>query len=182
MYLGGGTNPADLMRLGVAEPELLIDVSGLPHDQIEEQPGSGVRIGAAARNSDTAAHPLTVRRRYPVLSQALLDGVSGQLRNMATVGGNLLQRTRCGYFQDVIKPYNKRRPGSGCPAIEGDNRDLAIFGYSEAWVTQASPFISVGNGRAYDHRCDQDGLRRTAHDEMGRDRAAALAEVTRYIR
>jgi len=133
MYLGGGTNLADLMRLGVAEPELLIDVSGLPHDQIEERPGGGVRIGAAARNSDTAAHPL-IRQRYPVLSQALLDGASGQLRNMATVGGNLLQRTRCGYFQDVTKPCNKRRPGSGCPAIEGDNRDLAIFGYSEACV------------------------------------------------
>jgi xanthine dehydrogenase YagS FAD-binding subunit len=133
LYLGGGTNLADLMRLGVAEPELLIDVSGLPNDQIEERPGGGVRIGAAARNSDTAAHPL-IRRRYPVLSQALLDGASGQLRNMATVGGNLLQRTRCGYFQDVTKPCNKRQLGSGCPAIEGDNRNHAIFGYSEACV------------------------------------------------
>ena len=133
MYLGGGTNLADLMRLGVAEPELLIDVSGLPNDQIEERPDGGVRIGAAARNSDTAAHPL-IRRRYPVLSQAILDGASGQLRNMATVGGNLLQRTRCGYFQDVTKPCNKRQLGSGCPAIEGDNRNHAIFGYSEACV------------------------------------------------
>jgi len=129
MYLGGGTNLADLMRLGVAEPELLIDVSGLPDDQVAARPGGGVRIGAAARNSDAAAHPL-IRRRYPVLSQALLDSASGQLRNMATVGGNLLQRTRCGYFQDVTKPCNKRQPGSGCPAVAGDNRNLAILGYS----------------------------------------------------
>jgi xanthine dehydrogenase YagS FAD-binding subunit len=142
MYLGGGTNLADLMRFGVAEPELLVDVSRLPHDQIEERPGSGVRIGAAARNSDTAVHPL-IRRRYPVLSQAFLDGASGQLRNMATVGGNLLQRTRCGYFQDATKPCNKRRPGSGCPAIGGDNRDLAIFGYSEACVATHPSDIAV---------------------------------------
>ena len=133
MYLGGGTNLADLMRLGVAEPELLIDVSQLPHDEIEERPAGGVRIGAAARNSDAAAHPL-IRQRYPVLSQALLNGASGQLRNMATVGGNLLQRTRCGYFQDVSKPCNKRLPGSGCPAIEGDHHNLAIFGHSQSCV------------------------------------------------
>jgi xanthine dehydrogenase YagS FAD-binding subunit len=133
MYLSGGTNLTDLMRLGVAEPELLIDVSRLPQDQIEELPGGGVRIGAAARNSDTAAHPL-IRQGYPVLSQALLDSASGQLRNMATVGGNLLQRTRCGYFQDVSKPCNKRQLGSGCPAIDGDNHDLAILGYSDLCV------------------------------------------------
>jgi xanthine dehydrogenase YagS FAD-binding subunit len=133
MYLGGGTNLVDLMRLGVAEPELLIDVSRLPNAQIEERPGGGIRIGAAARNSDTAADPL-IRRRYLVLSQALLNGASGQLRNMATVGGNLLQRTRCGYFQDTSKPCNKREPGSGCPAIEGDHRNLAIFGHSPACV------------------------------------------------
>ncbi len=133
VYLGGGTNLVDLMRLGVAEPELLIDVSRFPLGEIEELPGGGVRIGAAARNSDTAAHPL-IRRRYPVLSQALLNGASGQLRNMATVGGNLLQRTRCGYFQDTSKPCNKRRPGSGCPAIAGDHHNMAIFGYSPACV------------------------------------------------
>jgi xanthine dehydrogenase YagS FAD-binding subunit len=133
MYLGGGTNLADLMRLGVAEPQLLIDVSRLPGQGIEQRRSGGIRIGAAARNSDTAVHPL-VRERYPVLSQALLAGASGQLRNMATVGGNLLQRTRCGYFQDVSKPCNKRRPGSGCPAIEGDHRNLAIFGHSPSCV------------------------------------------------
>jgi xanthine dehydrogenase YagS FAD-binding subunit len=133
MYLGGGTNLTDLMRLGVAQPELLIDVSGLQDDQIKGRRGGGLRIGAAVRNSDAAAHPL-IRRQYPVLSQALLDGASGQLRNMATVGGNLLQRTRCGYFQDVTKPCNKRELGSGCPAITGDNRYLAILGHSDLCV------------------------------------------------
>jgi len=133
MYLGGGTNLTDLMRLGVAEPELLIDVSGLPDDQIMERRGGGLRIGAAVRNNDAAAHPL-IRGHYPVLSQALLDGASGQLRNMATIGGNLLQRTRCAYFQDVTKPCNKRELGSGCPAITGDNRYLAILGHSDLCV------------------------------------------------
>jgi xanthine dehydrogenase YagS FAD-binding subunit len=133
MYLGGGTNLVDLMRLGVAEPELLIDVTRLPHDRVEERPEGGVRIGASMRNSDLAAHP-AVRRDFPVLAQALLAGASGQLRNLATVGGNLLQRTRCGYFQDISKPCNKRHPGSGCPAREGDHRNLAILGHSPACV------------------------------------------------
>lgn len=132
-YLGGGTNLVDLMRLGVEEPETLVDVSRLPHDRIEELPEGGLRIGAAVSNSDLAADPL-VRERYPLLARALLSGASGQLRNLATVGGNLLQRTRCAYFTDVTKPCNKRAPGSGCPAREGHNRDLAIFGHSEACV------------------------------------------------
>jgi xanthine dehydrogenase YagS FAD-binding subunit len=132
MYLGGGTNLVDLMRLGVAEPEYLIDVSRLPYDGIEAT-GGGLRIGAAVRNSDLAAHR-TVRERYPMLARAVLAGASGQVRNMATVGGNLLQRTRCPYFQDVSKSCNKRRPGSGCPAIEGDHSHLAILGHSEACV------------------------------------------------
>jgi xanthine dehydrogenase YagS FAD-binding subunit len=131
-YLGGGTNLVDLMKLGVAEPTRLVDVSRLPHDGIEETAG-GVRIGAAVRNADLAIHPL-IRERYPVLSEALLAGASGQLRNLATVGGNLLQRTRCSYFQDVTKPCNKRSPGSGCPAIEGEHRNLAILGHSEHCV------------------------------------------------
>ena len=131
-FLGGGTNLVDLMKLGVAEPTRLVDVSRLPHDAIEETE-HGVRIGAAVRNSDLAAHPL-IRERYPVLSQALLAGASGQLRNLATVGGNLLQRTRCSYFQDVTKPCNKREPGSGCPAREGEHRNLAILGHSEHCV------------------------------------------------
>jgi CO/xanthine dehydrogenase FAD-binding subunit len=132
-YLGGGTNLVDLMRLGVETPDKLIDVTRLPHDRIEATDGGGVRIGAAVRNADVAADPL-VRERYPVLSAALLAGASGQLRNLATVGGNLLQRTRCAYFQDVSKPCNKRRPGSGCPAREGEHRNLAILGHSQACV------------------------------------------------
>ena len=115
MYLGGGTNLVDLMKLGVEQPTTLVDVSRLPLDTVEETPDGALRIGATVRNSDLAAHPL-VRDRFPALSQALLAGASGQLRNVATVGGNLLQRTRCAYFQDVTKPCNKRRPGSGCPA------------------------------------------------------------------
>jgi xanthine dehydrogenase YagS FAD-binding subunit len=132
-FLGGGTNLVDLMRLGVEEPDLLVDVTRLPYDRIEETAGGGLRIGAAVRNSDLAADRL-VRERYPVLAEALLEGASGQLRNLATVGGNLLQRTRCRYFQDVTKPCNKRDPGSGCPAREGEHRNLAILGWSERCV------------------------------------------------
>ena len=133
MYLGGGTNLVDLMRLGVAEPEHLVDVSKLPLHAIEAD-GDGLLIGAAVRNAALAAHPAT-RERYPMLARAVLTGASGQVRNMATVGGNLLQRTRCPYFQDVAKACNKRSPGSGCPAIEGDHRNLAILGHSAAQGT-----------------------------------------------
>ncbi|MGW7268844.1 FAD binding domain-containing protein [Streptomyces sp. NPDC054842] len=129
-YLGGGTNLVDLMKLGVEEPAALVDVSRLPLDTVEELPDGSVRVGATVRNSDLAAHP-AVRDRYPVLSQALLAGASGQLRNVATTGGNLLQRTRCPYFQDVDKPCNKRRPGSGCGARDGVHRDHAVLGHSE---------------------------------------------------
>ena len=132
-FIAGGTNLVDLMKLGVEAPELLVDVSGLGNDRVEPTPDGGLRIGAAARNSDLAASR-EVRERYPVLSQALLAGASGQLRNLATVGGNLMQRTRCAYFQDISKPCNKRRPGSGCPAREGDHRNLAILGHSQACV------------------------------------------------
>jgi xanthine dehydrogenase YagS FAD-binding subunit len=132
-FLGGGTNLVDLMKLGVARPELLIDVAHLPYDHIELLPDGGVRIGAAMRNSELAADR-TIRTRYPMLAQALLSGASGQLRNLATIGGNLLQRTRCVYFQDVSKPCNKREPGSGCPAREGYHRNLAILGASEACI------------------------------------------------
>lgn len=129
-FLGGGTNLVDHMRLGVATPARLIDVTRLPFDRVEETSDGGVRIGANVRNSDLAAHPL-IRARYPVLSQALLSGASGQLRNMATTAGNLLQRTRCVYFQNVTTPCNKRRPGSGCSAIGGYARHHAILGASE---------------------------------------------------
>nr|WP_237521116.1 xanthine dehydrogenase family protein subunit M [Streptomyces sp. SID4925] len=128
-FLGGGTNLVDLMKLGVESPGLLIDVSRLPLDRVVPTDDGGLRIGATVRNSDLAAHPV-VRERYPALSQALLAGASGQLRNTATTGGNLLQRTRCLYFQDTSKPCNKRQPGSGCPAREGVHRDLAVLGHS----------------------------------------------------
>ena len=132
-FLAGGTNLVDLMKLQVATPDTLIDVRRLTSDRIEELPDGGLRIGAAVSNSDLAADR-TIRRRYPVLSEALLSGASGQLRNLATTGGNLLQRTRCVYFQDVTTPCNKRKPGSGCSAREGFNRELAILGWSEACV------------------------------------------------
>lgn len=126
-FIAGGTNLVDHMRLGVAGPRTLVDVSRLPLDRVDELPGGGVGIGATVRNSDLAAHPL-IRNRYPALARALLSGASGQLRNLATTGGNLLQRTRCPYFQDVTTPCNKREPGSGCSALGGYARDAAIFG------------------------------------------------------
>ncbi|GAA2489002.1 xanthine dehydrogenase family protein subunit M [Streptomyces gobitricini] len=128
-YLAGGTNLVDLMKHGVEVPGTLVDVGRLPLDTVEELPDGGLRAGATVRNSDLAAHPL-VRDRYPVLSQALLAGASGQLRNTATTGGNLLQRTRCPYFQDTAMPCNKREPGSGCGAREGVHRDHAVLGHS----------------------------------------------------
>lgn len=132
-FLGGGTNLVDLMKSGVERPTRLVDVRELPLDGIEQSADGALRIGATVTNSDLAAHP-EVRRRYPALAQAVLAGASGQLRNMATVGGNLLQRTRCGYFTDVTKPCNKRVPGSGCPAIEGEHHNHAILGASEHCV------------------------------------------------
>ncbi len=128
--LGGGTNLIDLMKLGVEQPALLIDVRGLPLDRIEVAADGAVTIGATVTNSDLAADP-EVRRRFPALAQAVLAGASGQLRNMATVGGNLLQRTRCPYFADTSQPCNKRVPGSGCSAIAGEHRNHAILGWTE---------------------------------------------------
>ena len=132
-FLAGGTNLVDHMRLGIAAPDVLVDVRRLTSDHIEELPDGTLRIGAAMPNSDAAADRL-IRRRYPVLSEALLSGASGQVRNLATVGGNLLQRTRCVYFQDVTTPCNKREPGTDCSAREGFQRDAAIFGASHACV------------------------------------------------
>jgi xanthine dehydrogenase YagS FAD-binding subunit len=126
-FLGGGTNLVDLMKLGVATPEVLVDVRTLTSAEVHELPDGGLRIGAAVPNSDLAADR-RVRERYPVLAQALLAGASGQLRNRATTGGNLLQRTRCGYFTDVTKPCNKREPGSGCGALQGVHRNHAVLG------------------------------------------------------
>lgn len=127
-YLGGGTNLVDLMKHGVETPERLVDVRFLALDGIDATTG-GLRIGATTTNSDTAAHP-EVRRGYPALSQAVLAGASGQLRNMATVGGNLLQRTRCAYFTDLSQPCAKRTPGSGCAAVAGAHHNHAILGTS----------------------------------------------------
>jgi xanthine dehydrogenase YagS FAD-binding subunit len=132
-YLGGGTNLVDLMKLEVETPTRLVDVTHLGLDEVREQPDGALVIGAGVRNSALAAHP-AVRERWPALAQALLAGASGQLRNLATVGGNLLQRTRCAYFQDVSKPCNKRQPGTGCPARAGDHRNLAILGHSPQCV------------------------------------------------
>jgi xanthine dehydrogenase YagS FAD-binding subunit len=132
-FLAGGTNLVDLMRLGVATPDVLVDVRRLTSDRIAELPDGGLRIGAAVPNSELAADR-RVRRRYPVLAQALLSGASGQLRNLATTGGNLLQRTRCVYFQNTTTPCNKRQPGAGCSALEGYHRELAILGWSQDCV------------------------------------------------
>jgi xanthine dehydrogenase YagS FAD-binding subunit len=128
--IAGGTNLLDLMKLQVETPSNLVDINRLPLDKIEETPDGGLRIGALVRNSDLAADA-RVRQRYSVLSRALLAGASAQLRNKATTGGNLLQRTRCYYFYDVTKPCNKRNPGSGCAALAGFNRIHAILGTSE---------------------------------------------------
>jgi xanthine dehydrogenase YagS FAD-binding subunit len=133
-FLAGGTNLVDLMKNGVERPAQLIDINPLPLAKIEPLPGGGLRLGALGRNSDTANHPL-VRQHYPLLSQAILAGASAQLRNLATNGGNLLQRTRCSYFMDPKFPHcNKRDPGSGCDALEGFNRIHAILGASEECI------------------------------------------------
>jgi xanthine dehydrogenase YagS FAD-binding subunit len=129
-FLAGGTTLVDLMKLSVETPAQLVDINRLPLDQIEATPDGGLKIGATVRNSDLAHHPI-VQRDYPVLSQAILSGASTQLRNRATTAGNLLQRTRCVYFRDTAMPCNKREPGTGCSAITGTNRTLAILGTSE---------------------------------------------------
>jgi xanthine dehydrogenase YagS FAD-binding subunit len=131
--VAGGTNLIDLMKMDVERPTELIDISRLPLDRVEETAGGGLLIGALVRNSDLAYHPL-VERRYPVLSSAILAGASQQLRNMASTGGNLLQRTRCHYFYDTATPCNKREPDSGCSAINGFNRMHAILGTSDACI------------------------------------------------
>ena len=132
-FLGGGTNLVDLMREGIEQPDTVIDITRLPLDAIDELADGGVRIGAMVRNSSLAEHPL-IRTRYPMLSQAILHGASGQLRNMATVGGNLMQRTRCLYFYDEASTCNKRDPGTGCAALDGFNRGNAVLGTSDHCV------------------------------------------------
>ena len=131
-YLAGGTTLLDLMKEGVEQPNALVDINSLPIAEFN-QDNAGITVGAMVRNSDLANHPL-IRERFPVLSQALLSGASPQIRNMASVGGNLLQRTRCPYFRDPSLPCNKRQPGSGCGALDGQHRNHAILGTSERCI------------------------------------------------
>jgi xanthine dehydrogenase YagS FAD-binding subunit len=141
-FVAGGTTLIDLMKLDVERPTQVVDINHLPLAKVERSSDGGLKIGALVRNSDLAQHPL-VKRDYAVLSQALLAGASGQLRNMATTGGNLLQRTRCVYFRDVNMPCNKREPGSGCSAIDGFNRTLAILGTSEHCIASNPSDMNV---------------------------------------
>ncbi|HEY4835270.1 MAG TPA: xanthine dehydrogenase family protein subunit M [Bradyrhizobium sp.] len=150
--IAGGTNLLDLMKLQVETPSALVDINALPHDKIEDTPDGGLRIGALVRNSDLAADS-RVRKRYGVLSRALLAGASAQLRNKATTGGNLLQRTRCYYFYDVTKPCNKRNPGSGCAALAGFNRIHAILGASDQCIATHPSDMAVAM-RALDARVE----------------------------
>jgi xanthine dehydrogenase YagS FAD-binding subunit len=141
-FLAGGTTLIDLMKLNVETPARVLDINRLPLDKIEATPDGGLKIGATVRNSELAYHP-TVQRDYAVLSQALLAGASAQIRNMATTAGNLLQRTRCMYFRDTAMPCNKREPGTGCSAITGNNRTLAILGTSEHCIATNPSDMSV---------------------------------------
>ncbi|MBV8561642.1 MAG: xanthine dehydrogenase family protein subunit M, partial [Actinobacteria bacterium] len=159
-FLAGGTNLVDLMRLGVESPEVLVDVTRLPFGDVHETVDGGLRIGAGVRNSDLAADD-RVRMRYPALARALLSGASGQLRNRATTAGNLLQRTRCPYFQDVTAPCNKREPRSGCSALEGVHANHAIMGWSERCVATHPSDMAVAMA-AFDavvHVVSRDGGR-----------------------
>ena len=185
-YLAGGTNLVDLMKLEIMTPDVLVDVRRLTSDRIEETEDGGVRIGAAVTNSDLAADR-TIRSRYPVLSQALLSGASGQLRNLATTGGNLLQRTRCVYFYDTTTPCNKRESGSGCSAIEGHNKNHAILGASEHCVathpsdmavamTALEAFVNV-HGPDGERRIPIEDLHRLPGDEPERDTTLEHGEL-----
>jgi xanthine dehydrogenase YagS FAD-binding subunit len=147
-FLAGGTTLVDLMKLGVERPDRVVDITRLGLDAIQKQANGGLFIGATARNSDLAHHPL-VRSSYAALSQAILAGASTQLRNAATTAGNLLQRTRCMYFRDLASPCNKRNPGSGCPAIAGANRMLAILGTSDSCIATHPSDMAVAM-MAYD--------------------------------
>jgi xanthine dehydrogenase YagS FAD-binding subunit len=141
-FLAGGTTEVDLARLGVVRPCLLVDINALPLAAIEDLPGGGLRLGALARMSDVADAP-GVLERFPMISQALLLGASPQLRHMATMGGNMLQRVRCGYFRDAWSPCNKREPGSGCAALDGVNRGHAILGTSEHCIATHPSDVAV---------------------------------------
>jgi xanthine dehydrogenase YagS FAD-binding subunit len=141
-FLAGGTTEVDLVRLGVAHPDVLVDINELPLAEIEDLPGGGLWIGALARMSDVARAP-SVMERYPAVAEALLLGASEQLRNMASMGGNLCQRVRCSYFRDNVSPCNKREPGTGCSALEGLNRGHAILGTSEHCIATHPADVAV---------------------------------------
>ena len=184
-YLAGGSNLVDHLKLGIADPTRLVDVSRLPLDEIREHEG-GLSIGATVRNSDLAAHPV-VRERYAVLSRALLAGASGQIRNQATTAGNLLQRTRCVYFQDVSTPCNKRHPGEGCSAVEGYGRYNAILGASASCVATHPSDLAVAfavldavvvvTGRDGERRIPFADLHRLPGDAPDRDTTLQHADL-----
>ena len=169
VFLAGGTNLVDHMKLGIVEPGLVVDVGHLPLSDVDQLPKGGLRVGADVRNSDLAAHPV-VRSHYPVLSRALLSAASGQLRNLATTAGNLLQRTRCVYFQDVTTPCNKRTPGTGCSAIGGYTRYHAILGASEHCIAAHPSDMAVAMATLDAHvvYVDADGEHRMALDDFYR--------------
>ncbi|TDD46026.1 xanthine dehydrogenase family protein subunit M [Nonomuraea terrae] len=166
-FLAGGTTEIDLVRLGVARPDLLVDINDLPLHDIDDLPGGGVRIGALARMSEVARTP-AIAGRYPGVAQALLLGASQQLRNMASMGGNLCQRTRCAYFRDGVSPCNKREPGTGCSALDGLNRGHAILGTSEHCVATHPSDVAVALV-AFDavvHTAGPGGVRRIPIDDF----------------
>ena len=169
-FIAGGTNPLDLMKLEIETPTHLIDVNSLAFDRIERTPDGGLRIGALVRNTDLAADE-TVRRDYGVLSRALLAGASGQLRNKATTAGNLLQRTRCPYFYDTNQPCNKRKAGSGCAALGGFSRSLAVVGASRACIATHPSDMAIAM-RVLDAKVE-------TIDATGQARAIPIAEFHR---
>jgi xanthine dehydrogenase YagS FAD-binding subunit len=189
-YVAGGTNLVDLMRLGVERPATLVDVAAAVGRDISATEAGGLRIEAGATNSELAAH-LAVRRDYPVISQALLAGASGQLRNRATVGGNLLQRTRCVYFTDVSKPCNKRIPGSGCPARSGAHLDLGVLGTSELCIATHPSDLAVAlalvdarvhvSGPSEDRVLSLDEFYRLPGDDPSRDTTLGHSDLVTAV-
>jgi xanthine dehydrogenase YagS FAD-binding subunit len=180
-FIAGGTNLLDLMKEHVERPSQLIDISRLPLKRVEETKDGGVRIGALVPNTDLAYHPL-VEARYPIVSSAILAGASQQLRNMASVGGNLMQRTRCAYFYDAATPCNKREPGSGCSAIGGHNRGHAILGASASCIaTYPSDARVVMTGPAGERTTSITEFHRLPGDQPDRDNNLGPAEMITFV-
>jgi len=191
-YLAGGTNLLDLMKGGIARPDRLVDVTHLPDlDRIEHLTGGGVRIGALVRNADLAHDPV-IARRFPAVAEALLSGASAQLRNAATVGGNLLQRTRCAYFYDAASACNKRSPGAGCEARGGDTRQHAVFGWSDSCIaTNPSdfcvPLVALGavveiEGRSGRREIPLESFHRLSEDAPQHDSVLEVGELIVAVR